>query len=99
MKSGKSFDQRRMATRSRAADKRPVRRKSPGPETLPRVARRERRRAQSREEIIEAVARVILRDGIGKLTLEAVAADIGLTKAALYYYYPSKDALLFEMIY
>ncbi len=64
----------------------------------PRVARLERRRAQSREEILEATRRLILRDGVG-ITLDAIAEEVGLTKAALYYYYPSKDALLFEIVY
>jgi AcrR family transcriptional regulator len=42
---------------------------------------------------------VLLEKGIAGTTLEAVAKEVGLTKAALYYYYPSKDALLFEIIY
>lgn len=63
-----------------------------------RVQRLERRRAQSREEILEATRRVILRDGAG-ITLDAVAEEVGLTKAALYYYFPSKEALLFEIIF
>jgi AcrR family transcriptional regulator len=41
----------------------------------------------------------MLRDGIAATTLEAVAKEVGLTKAALYYYYPSKDALYFELIF
>jgi AcrR family transcriptional regulator len=64
-----------------------------------RIARRERRRERSREEIVEAARCVMLRDGIAATTLEAVAKEVGLTKAALYYYYPSKDAMLFEVIY
>lgn len=70
-----------------------------GPELPPRIARRERRRERSREEIVEAARRVLLRNGIAATTLEAVAKEVGLTKAALYYYYPSKDALLFEVIF
>lgn len=65
----------------------------------PRVARRELRRERSRAEIIDAARRVIAREGIAGATLEAVATEVGLTKAALYYYYPSKDALFFELIY
>ncbi len=65
----------------------------------PRIARRERRRERSREEIVEAARRVILEKGLAGTTLDAVAAEVGLTKAALYYYYPSKDALLFELVY
>jgi AcrR family transcriptional regulator len=65
----------------------------------PRVARRERRRERSREEIVDAARRVLLRNGLAATTLDAVAKEVGLTKAALYYYYPSKDVLLFEIIY
>src|SRR5262249_15234935 len=64
----------------------------------PRITRRERRRTQSREEILDAARRVIMRDGVGA-TLDAIAEEVGLTKAALYYYYPSKDALLFEIVF
>lgn len=42
---------------------------------------------------------MLLRDGIAATTLDAVAKEVGLTKAALYYYYPSKDALLFEIMF
>ncbi len=48
---------------------------------------------------MHAARRVLLRDGIGATTLEAVAKEVGLTKAAIYYYYPSKDALIFEIIF
>lgn len=68
-------------------------------EVLPRVARRERRRERSREEIVEATHRVLARNGITATTLDAVAKEVGLTKAALYYYYPSKDTLLFEIVF
>jgi AcrR family transcriptional regulator len=73
---------------------------APAPaEDSPRAARRERRRAQSRDEIVEATRRVLLRDGIAATTLDAVAKEVGLTKAALYYYFRSKEALLFEVIF
>jgi AcrR family transcriptional regulator len=76
------------------------RRKAEAPaEDSPRIARRERRRDQSREEIVAAARRVLLRDGLPATTLDAVAREVGLTKAALYYYFPSKDALLFELVY
>ncbi len=68
-------------------------------EVPPRIARRERRRERSRDEIVDAARRVLLRNGIAATTLHAVAKEVGLTKAALYYYYPSKDALLFEIMF
>lgn len=65
--------------------------RAPAPAGRARVARR---RDRSREEILDATRDLILQLGIRGLTLEAVAEAVGLTKAALYYYFPSKDALL-----
>lgn len=69
------------------------------PEVTARLARRERRRDRSREEILESARRVLLRNGIAATTLDAVAKEVGVSKTALYYYYPSKDALLFELVF
>lgn len=69
------------------------------PEVAARLARRERRRSRSREEILEAARRVLLRNGIAATTLDAVAKEVGVSKTALYYYYPSKDALFFELVF
>jgi hypothetical protein len=70
----------------------------PASESGPRgVARRERRRSQSREEILEATRRVILRDGMN-VTLDAVAEEVGLTKAALYYHFPTKEDILESLL-
>lgn len=64
-----------------------------------REARKQRRREQVREEILDATRRVLLSRGIAGLTLAAVARELQLTKAALYHYFASKEALVFEMIY
>jgi len=69
------------------------------PEVATRIARRERRRDRSREEILDAARRVLLRKGIAATTLEAVAREAGLSKTALYYYFPSKDALFFDLVF
>jgi AcrR family transcriptional regulator len=62
------------------------------------VARlRERRLAGSRQEILDATRGVLATTGLLKLTLEAVAAELGISKQALYYYFPSRDALLFDL--
>jgi AcrR family transcriptional regulator len=68
-------------------------------EVTARAARLERRRDRSREEILEAARRVLLRDGIAATTLDAVAREVGVSKTALYYYYPSKDALFFALVF
>jgi AcrR family transcriptional regulator len=68
-------------------------------EVAARLARRERRRDRSREEILEGARRVLLRNGIAATTLDAVAKEVGVSKTALYYYFSSKDALLFELVF
>jgi AcrR family transcriptional regulator len=69
------------------------------PETANRLARRKRRHDLSREEILAAARRVLLKRGIAATTLDAVAKEAGMSKTALYYYYPSKDALFFELVF
>lgn len=72
----------------------------PATETaVSRAARKERRRERSRDEIVAAARAVLLRSGIGAMTLEAVATEAGMSKTGLYYYFASKDALVFELVY
>lgn len=67
--------------------------------TASREARKARRRDRSREEILAAARNVLFESGVGAMTLEAVAAEAGMSKTGLYYYFPSKDALVFELVY
>lgn len=64
-----------------------------------RNERRTRKQERSREDILAAARRLMLKGGIPALTLEAVARECGLSKASLYYYFPSKDALLFDLVF
>lgn len=72
---------------------------SPATRTANREARQQRRRERSREEILEAARTVLLKHGIPAMTLEAVAREAGMSKTGLYYYFASKDALVFELVY
>lgn len=63
-----------------------------------REARNERRREQTRTEILDTARNAVLRGGLSSFTLAAVADELGLTKPALYYYFDSKEALLFELL-
>jgi AcrR family transcriptional regulator len=47
-----------------------------------------------REELAEATWSVIHRDGIGRATVRAVAAEAGLSPGALRHYFPSQAGLL-----
>jgi len=61
--------------------------------------RKARRRQNVRDDILEVTRELVLSGGIGNLTLSAIAERLELTKAALYYYFKSKDALLFELVF
>ena len=60
------------------------------------------RRLREREErirsILEAALRVFAREGLRPATMDAIAAEAQLGKGTVYYYFPSKEALLEELI-
>lgn len=64
-----------------------------------RKARQQRKRDRSRDDILAAARAVLMRDGIAAVTLEAVAREAGMSKTGLYYYFSSKEALVFEMVF
>ena len=49
---------------------------------------------ETRETLLDAAHRVMQRDGAGKLTLDAVAKEAGVSKGGLLYHFPSKGDLL-----
>lgn len=65
---------------------------------IKREARNERRRDQTRAEILDTARDAVLRGGLANFTLADVADELALTKPALYYYFDSKEALLFELL-
>lgn len=72
------------------------------PDTEAEARRQERfsnRRDRSREEILDAAREVVIEKGVSGTTLATVARAAGMSKTALYYYFPSKDALLFELMF
>lgn len=52
----------------------------------------------TRTAILTAANRVVLTEGVGSLTLEAVAREAGVSKGGLLYHFPSKHALIEGMI-
>ncbi|MDP1660795.1 MAG: TetR/AcrR family transcriptional regulator, partial [Phycisphaerales bacterium] len=50
------------------------------------------------DPILDAAERVAQRDGVGRVTLDAVASEAGLSKSGLIHHYPSKDALIGAMV-
>jgi AcrR family transcriptional regulator len=61
----------------------------------PRVAHK---RQQARREILDAAERVLGAGGTEAVTLASVADQLGMTKQALYHYFPSKEALLRSLV-
>lgn len=55
---------------------------------------RDRQRALTRGLIVDALAQVILRDGISEFSMQAVAAGARCSLRTLYRYFPSREALL-----
>jgi AcrR family transcriptional regulator len=56
------------------------------------------RRARSRAALLEATARGLSRVGYSNLKLDAVAADAGYTRGALYHQFADKDALVLATV-
>jgi AcrR family transcriptional regulator len=54
--------------------------------------------AATKRRILDASERVVLRDGVGHLTLEAAAGEAGLSKGGVLYHFPSRDALVAAMV-
>jgi len=58
------------------------------------VLTREEQREMKREVLLREAAAAINRRGFHATSLEDIAASLGVTKAALYYYFPNKQKLL-----
>ena len=50
------------------------------------------------EALLDAAIRVVSRDGLGALTLDAVAKEAGVSKGGLTHHYATKDALVTAML-
>ena len=50
------------------------------------------------EQLLEAAETVILRKGIGNLTLSAVAAEAGMSKGGLLHHFPTKNNLIESLV-
>lgn len=60
--------------------------------------RRETRKAETRQALIEAASELFARHGIEATTLDAVAAHAGFTKGAVYAHFTSKGDLVEEVL-
>jgi AcrR family transcriptional regulator len=55
-------------------------------------------RNSCRDLLLDSAEEVILRAGLGSLTLDAVAAHAKVSKGGLLYHFPSKDALILALV-
>ena len=56
------------------------------------------RRARTRAALLRAAGRVFAEHGFHRATLEAVAAGAGVSKGALFHYFPSKEQLFLALL-
>ncbi len=56
------------------------------------------RKPEKLEELLHAAHQVVMRDGIARLTLDLVAREAGVSKGAVLYYFPTKNALIGALI-
>lgn len=56
-----------------------------------------RRRNVTRKKIVEVARRLFREEGYRGTTLDSVAAELGVTRAAIYHWVPSKETLLCEI--
>lgn len=50
------------------------------------------------ETILQAANAIVQRDGVARLTIEAVAREAGVSKGGVLYHFPSKEALVTGMV-
>ena len=54
--------------------------------------------AITHKAILDAANRIVIEQGVERLTLEQVAAEAGISKGGLLYHFPTKEALIKSMI-
>ncbi|MBX9670842.1 MAG: TetR/AcrR family transcriptional regulator [Candidatus Obscuribacterales bacterium] len=54
---------------------------------------------QRRQEILDTAATMFAKKGFDGTSIADIAQRCGVSKALLYHYYPSKDALLYDMLH
>jgi AcrR family transcriptional regulator len=62
------------------------------------VARKPADQSVNRQEILQAAAHVLQRNGYEATTMKDIAAEVNLTAASLYHHFDNKDALLLAVL-
>jgi AcrR family transcriptional regulator len=69
-----------------------------GPLTKPRKHASQQRSRVTVDALIEATARILVRDGFDKASTNRIADEAGVSVGSLYQYYPGKEALVVAVI-
>ena len=56
------------------------------------------KRTETQDALLHSAKRVVARDGVMKLTLDAVAQEAGVSKGGVLYHFPTKNALVSAMM-
>lgn len=68
------------------------------PVTNPRKRASQERSRATVDALIEATARILVRDGFDRASTNRIAAEAGVSVGSLYQYYPGKEALVVAVI-
>nr|WP_270038192.1 helix-turn-helix domain-containing protein [Klebsiella pneumoniae] len=63
-----------------------------------RVGRAVKPGTANREQLMDIALTLFARDGAGRVSLNAIAKEAGVTPAMLHYYFSSRDALVTQLI-
>lgn len=61
------------------------------------MARKRRPPGGYREKILQTASRLMIEHGVAQTSLADIARDVGISKGTLFYYYPSKAELIFDI--
>lgn len=64
----------------------------------PQRASRAEAKAATRDRLLAAARRIFLKTGYQGATLDAIAAEAGFTKGAVYWHFPNKQSLFFALV-
>ncbi len=62
------------------------------------VLRRQEQKEKTRERIVNAATKVLLREGVDGFSMRKLAEQVGYTPTAIYFHFPDREALLSEVV-
>src|SRR6185312_9552705 len=71
---------------------------APRPATKPRKDASQERSRATVDALVEATARILVREGFDSASTNRIAETAGVSVGSLYQYFPSKEALVAELI-